>query len=228
MRILIVEDEERLAQTIQDILVQANYFVDIEHDGSAGFDSACSGIYDGIIFDVMLPTLDGFAAVRKLRDEGILTPVLILTARTKTTDKVEGLDSGADYYLTKPFQKEELLATLRALLRRQGDVIREELVFDDLTLDLSASTLWCGEQSLALSAREFELARLLMTNGEGIISKETIHLKIWGYDSEAESNVVEAYISFLRRKLKHLGSSVKLVAVRRLGYHLQHKASSTP
>lgn len=228
MRILVVEDEVRLARTIQDILVHANYFVDIVHDGLEGFDCACSGIYDGILFDVMLPSLDGFSAVRRLREEGILTPVLFLSARTETTDRVQGLDSGADYYLTKPFEKEELLACLRALFRRQGDVIREELTFGDLTLDLTASTLWRGEQSLPLSAREFELARLLLSYGDGIVSKETIHLKIWGYDSEAESNVVEAYISFLRRKFKHLGSRVSLVAVRRLGYHLKDDVGETP
>lgn len=224
MRILIVEDEVRLASMIKEILVQAKYFVDVVHDGESGLDYARSGIYDGLIFDVMLPLMDGFEAVRSLRDEGVSTPVLMLTARSKTSDRVDGLDAGADYYLTKPFQKEELLACIRALLRRQGESVREEASFGDLTLDLNANTITCRDETIPLSAREFELARLLITSEGGLVPKETIFLKIWGYDSEAESNVVEAYVSFLRRKLRHIGSVVQLVAVRRKGYHLQVEA----
>lgn len=226
MRILVVEDEERLASTMKDMLVQAKYFVDVVHDGESGLDYARSGIYDGLIFDVMLPYVDGFTAVRTLREEQITTPVLMLTARTQTSDRVDGLDAGADYYLTKPFQKEELLACIRALLRRQGDSLREELVFGDLTLDLTANTLSKAEESVPLSMRELELARLLFTYGDKVVPKETIFLKIWGYDSEAESNVVEAYASFLRRKIRHLKSSVALQAVRGKGYRL-HDAEST-
>ncbi len=223
MRILIVEDETRLASMIKDILVQGKYFADVVHDGETGLDYARSGIYDGLIFDVMLPEVDGFTAVKTLRQEGISTPVLMLTARNKTSDRVDGLDAGADYYLTKPFQKEELLACIRALLRRQGDTVKEELHFGDVTLDLNSNTISCKGETLSLSAREFELARLLLSSEEQIVPKETIFLKIWGYDSEAESNVVEAYVSFLRRKLRHMKSDVQLVAVRRKGYHLCFK-----
>lgn len=221
MRILIVEDEVRLASTLKDILEGEHYLVDVVYDGEAGLDCAQSGIYDGALLDVMLPKLDGFSVARRLRSEGNPLPILMLTARTETHDRVQGLDCGADYYLTKPFQKEELLACLRALLRRQGELVREELQFGDLTLDLLAGSLRRGEKSVQLSAREFELMRLLMANREVIVPKETLLLKVWGYDSEAESNVVEVYISFLRRKLKHMGTSVQIEAVRRMGYHLQ-------
>lgn len=220
MRILIVEDEERLASTIKDILIQAKYFVDMVHDGEAGLDYARSGIYDCLIFDVMLPKVDGFTAVKTLRAENVMTPVLILTARTQSSDKVDGLDAGADQYLTKPFQKEELLASIRALLRRQGEALRESLTFGDLVLDLTANTLSCQENSVPLSMRELELARLLFTYKDKVVPKETIFLKIWGYDSEAESNVVEAYASFLRRKIRNLKSTVSLMAVRGKGYRL--------
>lgn len=222
MRILIVEDEVRLATMMKEILVQAKYFVDVVHDGESGIDYATSGIYDGIIFDAMLPKIDGFAAIRTLRqDENLTTPILLLTARSQTADRVQGLDAGADYYLTKPFQKEELLACLRALLRRQGgEHLREELSFGDLTIDLNNNTITCKDQSIQLSTREFELARLLISHQDNVVPKETIFLKIWGYDSEAESNVVEAYVSFLRRKLKHIGSEFQLVAVRKKGYRL--------
>lgn len=221
MRILIVEDEERLASTMKDMLVQAKYFVDVVHDGESGLDYARSGIYDGLIFDVMLPFVDGFTAVKTLREENINTPVLMLTARTQTSDRVDGLDAGADYYLTKPFQKEELLACIRALLRRQGETLGDELQFGDLTLNLSANTLACKGETVPLSMRELELARLLFTHEDNIVPKETIFLKIWGYDSEAESNVVEAYASFLRRKIRHLKSEVGLMAVRGKGYRLK-------
>lgn len=221
MRILVVEDEERLAFMIRDILVHAKYFVDVVHDGETGLDYARSGIYDGMVFDIMLPSVDGLSALRTLRQEHISTPVLLLTARTQTSDRVDGLDAGADYYLTKPFQKEEFLACIRALLRRQGDTLRDSLTYGDLTLDLDGHTISCGEKSINLSARELELARLLFTHEDRVVPKETIFLKIWGYDSEAESNVVEAYASFLRRKIRHLNSTVSLMAVRRKGYRLK-------
>lgn len=223
MRILVVEDEERLAFMIRDILVHAKYFVDVVHDGEIGLDYARSDIYDGIVFDVMLPVMDGLTALKTLRSEHIKTPVLLLTARTQTSDRVDGLDAGADYYLTKPFQKEEFLACIRALLRRQGDTLRETLEFGDLSLDLDAHTMSCGTESVNLSARELELARLLFTHEDRVVPKETIFLKIWGYDSEAESNVVEAYASFLRRKIRHLKSTVTLMAVRRKGYRLKRQ-----
>lgn len=221
MRILVVEDEKRLASTLEDMLEQENYLVDLAYDGESGLDNAMSVIYDAAILDVMLPGMDGFEIVRHLRKEGVALPVLLLTARTDTADRVTGLDCGADYYLTKPFACEELLACLRALLRRQGDVVTEELQYGDLTLNLLTSTLSCGKRQVTLSAREFELMRLLLINRENLISKETMLVKVWGYEAEVEGNVVEVYLSFLRKKLNHIKSTVRIEAMRRMGYHLR-------
>ena len=221
MHILVVEDEKRLASTLADMLEQEHYLVDLAYDGESGLDNAMSGIYDAAILDVMLPKMDGFTIVRQLRQQGIALPVLLLTARTDTADRVNGLDCGADYYLTKPFAQEELLACLRALLRRQGEVVSEELHYGDLTLNLLTCTLSCGEKQVTLSAREFELMRLLLANRENLLSKETLLVKVWGYETEIEGNVVEVYLSFLRKKLKHIKSSVRIEAIRRMGYHLR-------
>lgn len=221
MRILVVEDEQRLGSTLKDMLEQENYLVDLAADGETGLDDAMSGIYDAAVLDVMLPGINGFDIVRHLRREGVMLPVLLLTARTDTADRVTGLDCGADYYLTKPFAQEELLACLRALLRRQGDVVAEELCYGDLKLNLLAGTLACGKRVVSLSAREFELMRLLLINRENLIAKETLLVKVWGYEAEVEGNVVEVYLSFLRKKLRHIKSSVRIEAVRRMGYHLR-------
>lgn len=224
MRILVVEDEKRLASTLADMLGQENYLVDLAYDGESGLDNVMSGIYDAAILDVMLPGLDGFEIVRRLRGEGVALPVLLLTARTDTADRVTGLDCGADYYLTKPFAREELLACLRALLRRQGEVVAEELRYGDLTLNLLTGILSCGTRQVSLSAREFELMRLLLINRENLISKETLLVKVWGYESEVEGNVVEVYLSFLRKKLNHIKSTVRIESMRRMGYHLRQDA----
>lgn len=221
MRILIVEDEARLASTLADILAEAHYLTDVCHDGVSGLDNALSGIYDGVILDVMMPKMDGFEAVRRMREEGCHTPVLMLTAKTELGDRVTGLDCGADYYLTKPFEREELLACLRALLRRTGEVRPDSPAFGDLELDLSAGILRCGGKNTRLSAKEFALMSQLLTNGANIVPKESLLLKVWGYESEAESNTVEVYISFLRKKLQYLRSTVQIEAVRRMGYHLK-------
>ncbi|MCI8538931.1 MAG: response regulator transcription factor [Oscillospiraceae bacterium] len=222
MRILIVEDEVRLASTLADILAQAHYLTDVCHDGVSGLDNALSGIYDGVILDVMLPKLDGFQVVRRLREEGCHVPVLMLTARTELSDRVSGLDQGADYYLTKPFETPELLACLRALLRRPGEVRPEDCPkFGDLELDMACGALRREGKSTRLSARELALMQILLSNGSAIVPKETLLLKVWGYDSEAEANTVEVYISFLRKKLQYLHSQVQIAAVRRLGYHLK-------
>ena len=224
MRILIVEDERRLAGTLHDILTGNNYLSDVSYDGESGLDNALSGIYDAVILDVMLPKMDGFEVVRAMRREGCSTPVLLLTARSAVSDKITGLDCGADYYLTKPFDTNELLACLRSLLRRQGEVTGEELTFGDLTLNLSTCCISCGERDIRLSAREFELMQLLIRNGENNISKETLLIKVWGYDSEAEDNHVEVYISFLRKKLALIKSHVTIGTTRRIGYHLEVKS----
>lgn len=221
MRILVVEDEKRLADTLCELLSYHKYTVDAAYDGEAGLDSALTGIYDAIILDVMMPKKDGFQVVKELREAGMNTPVLMLTAKSETADKVEGLDKGADYYLTKPFETEELLACLRALLRRQDEVVTEELSFGGLTLNLSSFQLSYGGKSLRLSSREFEIMRLLLANAGNVVPKETLLLKVWGYDSDAEDNHVEVYVSFLRKKLFHICCPVTIESARRLGYYLK-------
>ena len=223
MRLLVVEDEQRLADTLADILQNQKYLVDVCYDGESGLDNAMSGIYDAIIMDVMMPKMNGFDVVRSMRRQGNATPVLMLTARTETMDKVTGLDCGADYYLTKPFEIEELLACIRALLRRQGEVVSEELRFGSVVLNLNTCTLQCEQRSVRLSAKEFELMRILMSNRENIVPKETLLLKVWGYESDAEDNLVEVYISFLRKKLDFIKADVRIDVVRRGGYHLEVK-----
>ncbi len=228
MRILVVEDEKRLADTLCELLTYHKYAVDAAYDGESGLDDALTGIYDAIILDVMMPKKDGFQVVRELRQAGLNTPVLLLTAKSETADKVEGLDRGADYYLTKPFETEELLACLRALLRRQEEVVTEELSFGGLTLNLSACLLSCGSRSVRLSSKEFEMMRLLLANAGNVVPKETLLLKVWGYDSDAEDNHVEVYISFLRKKLAHIHCPVTIESARRLGYYLKDKGDDLP
>lgn len=226
MRILIVEDEPRLAATLKDLMEMGGYSADVCHDGVAGLDDALSGIYDVVILDVMLPKMDGFTVLRRLRQSGSTTPVLMLTARSDLSDRVEGLESGADYYLTKPFEPRELMACVRALSRRAPELRKnDELTFGDLTLSKDAFSLSCGGKSVHLSRKEFDLCELLMQNHAQIITKETILLKIWGYESDAEDNNVEVYISFLRRKLTHLKSRVKIRTIRMVGYRLEEEST---
>lgn len=221
MRILVIEDEKRLAGTLADMIVEAGDLADVAYDGESGLDDACSGIYDAIVLDVMLPKINGFDVLMRLREEKVQTPVLMLTAKSELEDRVKGLDLGADYYLTKPFENAEFLACLRAILRRQSEIIPERITFGDLCLIPSVRELRCRQRSLSLNAKELEIMRLLMINHKQIISKETLLLKVWGYDSAAVDNNVEAYISFLRKKLAALQSGVTLAVVRRLGYRLE-------
>lgn len=221
MRVLIVEDEVRLAEALEQILTEKKYVVDVVYDGSDGLEYGLSGIYDVIVLDVMLPKRNGFEIVKELRAKKIATPVILLTARDETADKVTGLDCGADDYMTKPFSPDELLARIRALSRRQGDVVLEELTFADLTLNLSTYTLRRETKSVHLGFKEFEVLRLLMTNPQMIVPKESLITKIWGVESGAEDNNVEAYISFLRKKFFFLGSSVNIGTVRKVGYRLE-------
>jgi len=222
MRVLIIEDEVRLASTLQDLLDMNGYTADVCHDGESGLDNALSGIYDVVLLDVMLPKMDGFTVLRNLRSAGNAVPVLMLTARSELSDRVEGLDCGADYYLTKPFEPKELLACIRALTRRQPGLRSSDAVeFGDLKLDKSAFTLSCGDRSLRLSRKEFDMMELLMRNRDMVLTKETLLLKIWGYESDAEDNNVEVYVSFLRKKLDHLHSRVKIKTIRMVGYCLE-------
>lgn len=218
---MIIEDEVRLAETLADIIAEQRDTTDVCGDGETGLDCALSGIYDAIILDVMLPGRSGFDLVRELRERGNGTPVLMLTARSELEDRVRGLDLGADYYLTKPFERAELLACLRAILRR-GEALRgEELSFGDISVSTDTSELSCGERSVRLGAKELELLRLLMANRGILLAKETIFLKVWGYDSQADDSIVEVYLSFLRKKLSHVGSHSKITVVRRVGYRLE-------
>ena len=222
MRVLIIEDEIRLASTLQDLLDMNGYTADVCHDGESGLDNALSGIYDVVLLDVMLPKMDGFTVLRNLRSAGNAVPVLMLTARSELSDRVEGLDCGADYYLTKPFEPKELLACIRALTRRQPELRSSDTVeFGDLKLDKSAFTLSCGNRQLRLSRKEFDMMDLLMRNRDMVLTKETLLLKIWGYESDAEDNNVEVYVSFLRKKLDHLRSKVKIKTIRMVGYCLE-------
>ncbi len=221
MKVLIVEDEVRLADALGQIMKEQNYKADIVYDGTDGLYYGLSNEYDVIILDVMLPGKNGFQVVEKLRESRIRTPVLLLTARDDISDKVNGLDKGADDYLTKPFIPEELLARIRALSRRQGEVFVDEMIFGDLTLNLSSNDLSSGAKSIHLAYKEFEVLKLLMSNSGKIISKDTLISRVWGNDSDAEDNNVEAYISFLRKKLNFIGSTVEIGTIRKVGYRLE-------
>ena len=222
MRILIVEDEVRLADTLRRLLHREGYSADVYYNGAEGLDNALSGIYDLLVLDVMLPKMDGLTLLRTLRTQGSTVPVLLLTAKSELQDRVTGLDSGADYYLTKPFEPEELLACVRSLLRRGEGVAGDgQLRWEDLSLEQGTFQLLCGERGVRLSRKEYDLMALLLQNGQQVVSKEQILLKIWGYDSVAEENSVEVYISFLRRKLSHLHSRVRIKTLRMVGYCLE-------
>lgn len=221
MHILIVEDEIHLAEALGQIMTEQRYLVDVVYDGADGLDYALTGQYDAILLDVMLPKLDGFEVAKRLRAAHVSTPILMLTARDETGDKISGLDCGADDYMTKPFDTGELLARVRALTRRQGEVIGNTITVGDLTLRLDARCLMCGDNMVRLGFKEFEVMRLLMANCPAVIPKEDIISKIWGLESEAEDNNVEVYISFLRKKLSFLHSGVSIGTVRKIGYFLE-------
>ena len=220
MKILVIEDEKLLAQSIRAVLEQKGFEVETVYDGETGAEYAKLGIYDLLVLDVMMPGLNGFEVARQVRNQRCATPILMLTARSGIEDRIQGLNAGADYYLTKPFDTRELLACINALLRRQGSQV-DELAFGNTSLDLSSSLLVCGEKNVRLSAREFDVMRLLLQNGSRIVSKETILARVWGYDSNAVENHVEVYVGFLRRKLRSIGSDIRITAIRRLGYHLE-------
>lgn len=223
MRILIVEDEKLLAETLADILTQAHYITDISYDGSSGLDNARSGIYDAVVLDVMLPKRSGFDVLRRLREEQNNVPVLLLTAKGELADRVYGLRQGADYYLTKPFENAELLACLDAITRRRQEIVPDTLRFGDLELTPAACRLRRGDRSLSLNAKETEILRLLLLNTGQYLPKEALLTKVWGFESGAGDNNVEAYISFLRKKLALLGSGVHLRVRRNVGYRLEEQ-----
>ena len=221
LHILIVEDETALAEAVAHILRKAGHSADRVADGQSALDYIRAGAYDLVLLDIMLPRLDGLSVLRQMRSEGVQTPVLLLTARTTVPDKVAGLNAGADDYLTKPFDPEELLARVSAMTRRKGAMVLNEISFQDLTLDLNTVTLRCGARDVQLSPKEFALARLLLSQPSMTYSKDLLISRAWGLDSEATDNNVEAYISFLRKKLRYLGSRGAIKNLQKIGYRLE-------
>ena len=222
MHLLVIEDERALCETIVRSLRRLAYSVDYCYDGEKAL--ALLGVerYDLVLLDLNLPKKDGMTVLRTLRQTDRETRVLILSARSEVEDKVQGLDQGADYYLTKPFEPRELLACVRALARRQPELRNTDMLeFGDLKLEKSAFTLSRGERSVRLSRKEFDMMELLMLNRNLVLTKESLLLKIWGYESDAEDNNVEVYISFLRKKLAHIGANVRIRTIRMVGYCLE-------
>ena len=220
MKVLIIEDEKLLADSLKALLESKGFEVEAVYDGESGAEYAELGIYDLLILDVMMPGMDGYQVARHVRAKRCATPILMLTAKSGLEDRIEGLNAGADYYLTKPFDSRELLACINALLRRQGNQV-DELMCGNTALELATGMLVCGEKRLRLSAREFDVMRLLLQSRSQIVPKEVILAKVWGFDSNAVENHVEVYVGFLRKKLQSIGSNVKIQAIRRLGYHLE-------
>ena len=225
MRILVVEDERRLNDALCQILTEQKYMVDAVYDGKDALEYGKSGIYDVIILDVMLPYLSGFEVLSGIRAAKINTAVLMLTAKDAVSDKVKGLDLGADDYMTKPFSTDELLARVRMLSRRRGEVVLDTVEYGDISFNISASELSCKStlKTVRLIYKEAKLLEMLLAKPTLIVSKDEIITKIWGYDSNASDNNVEAYISFLRKKLSFVGCTTEIVSMKKLGYKLEAK-----
>lgn len=223
MRLLLVEDEKRMAQALCEILRLEKYEVDHCANGPDGLAAIESSIYDIVILDVMLPGMNGYEIAKQARQNGIRTPILMLTAKSELDDKVTGLDSGADDYLTKPFMTKELLARLRALARRNINTPDGTLTYGDISLDTNTSTLSCkvSGQSVRLSEKEYRILEYLISNSKQILTREQLAVKIWGFESEAEYNNVEVYMSFTRKKLAFVGAKTEIKAVRGVGYELR-------
>ena len=221
MNILVVEDERNLADAIVQILIDDHFNAEAVYDGNAGLTAAQSGLYDAVVLDIMLPGIDGIQIVKELRHSGSSIPVLMVTAKTSTGDMVQGLDAGSDDYMTKPFEAPELLARVRALTRRQGDVVIDEITFADLKLDLTTHDLSCGDHKVHLSGKEFAVMQMLMSSNSRVVSKQDLLSRVWGTSGDASENSVEAYISFLRKKVSHIHSHVQITTLRMLGYRLE-------
>lgn len=221
LQILLVEDNKRLSDAMAEIMREQSYVVDCVFDGEDGVFYAKQHEYDVVVLDVMLPKKDGFEVLGEIRNANVTTPVLMLTARDAVSDKVHGLDAGADDYMTKPFVPAELLARIRSLTRRSSGAVSASLAFGDLSLDEETCELKCGEKSVQLGAKEMDVMRELLTNKSSVTSKESLIENVWGFDSDVEENNVEAYVSFLRKKLKFLESNVKIATLRMLGYKLE-------
>lgn len=220
MKILIIEDEVLLADSLKILLERKGFEVECVYDGVTGEEYAQLGIYDLLILDVMMPGMNGYQVAKMVREKHCSTPILMLTAKSDVEDRITGLNAGADYYLTKPFDTRELLACIHALLRRQGGQVNE-MTYGNTTLDLSTSILSCGDKNIRLSDREFDMMRFLLQSGEKNIAKEVLLVRIWGFESNATENHVEVYVGFLRKKLQSIGSNIRIEAIRRQGYHLE-------
>ena len=221
MRLLLAEDEVALSRALTALLIHSNYSVDAVYDGREALDYLESGIYDAVILDIMMPKVDGITVLKKMRAAGNRTPVLLLTAKSEVDDRVLGLDSGADDYLTKPFHSKELFARIRAITRRQESSGDSLLTFGNVSLDRSTFYLSTSQNSLRLSNKEYQMMEMLMMQPKHVISSQRFLEKIWGYDSDVELNVVWVYISNLRKKLQILGSNIQIKAVRNQGYSLE-------
>ncbi len=221
MRILIVEDSVSLTDALESVLKREKYTVEVVHDGEEGVAYAETGVYDAIIMDVMMPKKNGIDAVREIRKKKIGTPIIMLTALSEDSDKVRGLDCGADDYLTKPFSIPELLARLRAVTRRKGEIIPDDgLSYGGVTLNLMTFTLISGDKSIKLSKKEAEIMKYFFDQPSFVAQRDQLISKVWGFDSEFESNNLEVFISFLRKKLKFLGAPFTILPVRGVGYRL--------
>ena len=223
MRLLLAEDERELSKALCAVLKHNNYSVDAVYDGQDALDYGSDENYDAIILDIMMPKKNGIEVLKELRHNGISTPVMILTAKSEVDDKISGLDSGADDYMTKPFDMREFLARVRALTRRKAEFSPNLLSFSDISLNRESFELTCKGESIRLGNKEFQMLEMLMTNPSRLISTEQFMERIWGYETEAEINVVWVYISYLRKKLNNLGSGVEIKAVRGVGYTLEEK-----
>lgn len=222
MRILLIEDEIQLSEALNQILIKNKYCVDIVYDGEEGLCYGLTNIYDVIILDIMLPKLNGLEVLKELRKQNIKTPVLLLTAKGEIEDKVIGLDYGADDYLTKPFAIDELLARLRALGRRNGEIINDNILeVGDIKLNISSYELLGKEDCIKLSLKEFEIIKFLMQRYKTVVTKDELISKIWGYDSDAEYNNIEVYISFLRKKFNYIKSNTNITTIRGVGYKME-------
>ena len=222
MKLLLVEDEKQLSEALQQILIKNKYSVDAVYNGDEGLDYALTDVYDVIILDIMLPKLNGIEILKMIRKRKISTPVILLTAKGSVEDRILGLDSGADDYLPKPFSPDELLARLRALTRRNGDFINENILeFSDIKLNLSTYDMEVNDNSITLTQKEFEILKYFMQRPKLVVSKDDLITKLWGFDSDIEHNNIEVYISFLRKKLAYVESDVKITTIRRVGYRLE-------
>ncbi len=221
MKALIVDDEVKLADALAELFRQHKILVDVVYDGEDGLYYAKNGDYDVVVLDVMMPRMNGYEVVQRLRQSKNNVPVLMLTAKDDVSARVKGLDYGADDYLTKPFATEELLARVRALARRQSEMIYDTINYKDITLNTSNYKLECGNKSVSLGAKEYEILKLLLTNPTQVISKDTIISKVWGLDCDITENNVEAYMSFIRKKLFYVGSKLNILTKRMLGYYLE-------